>query len=626
MRRGLLSMSLLLVLLIPFVTTRSEDNSTPQSKEFVEDYSKRGQTYRHWYNESSGEYRYSSDYLVYKTGVATGSDWVTLEEYPNRFIIRLTDGSIRTFETPEDISNYISLINNNTIWAVGYESFSGVFGFYLNFADTDWGHAQYLYWPRLKNGQITEFNRPLYAIFPHLYVKTSGVWHNKILNDRSLYRVDSDPRNNLHFFDENESGIYFTTNNINLLSSDWDIVQGFKYNKTSTMYHITTELRCNNRIFDDIGMAYEITSTSQSDGTPFQPEYFTLINETFELTVNISQAWEAGVYLEDFYSIVAITSKNGESFRFIFDDMEQAGFTEKYLNLHNQQMPDGRIRKVLRVGMYGYGSYNKGDWIKIDPTFSGRQVFDDYDFCGRYMSPDYLAFTVSNYANQGYWTGPEQINRGSIAWDTGLTALIITTSNAEIYFRLHATYSETLEADEYILFGLYDKEDADELWDEVEALADPEGWFTQELYWENASYWSPDVSLGYDSTLNADELIDAWVSHHNGDPSGRQFIPLAIREGAGCDPNTQDRAVFYESTWTTPLQRPLLTFTYTIVGDEEEAEVVAEEEHDPIIQEPPVWFTLEFALYIWMVIWLAAGIIVSGLVLYWFFKQLLSFI
>lgn len=47
---------------------------------------------------------------------------------------------------------------------------------------------------------------------------------------------------------------------------------------------------------------------------------------------------------------------------------------------------------------------------------------------------------------------------------------------------------------------------------------------------------------------------------------------------------------------------------------------------NPVIQEPPFWFSTEFAWYIWMVIWAGAGIIVSGLVLYYFFKKLLSII
>lgn len=37
--------------------------------------------------------------------------------------------------------------------------------------------------------------------------------------------------------------------------------------------------------------------------------------------------------------------------------MELAGFSEKYLELHDQQMPDGSVRKVLCAGMYGFGEY-----------------------------------------------------------------------------------------------------------------------------------------------------------------------------------------------------------------------------------------------------------------------------
>jgi hypothetical protein len=42
-----------------------------------------------------------------------------------------------------------------------------------------------------------------------------------------------------------------------------------------------------------------------------------------------------------------------------------------------------------------------------------------------------------------------------------------------------------------------------------------------------------------------------------------------------------------------------------------------------VIQEPPFWYSIQFAWYIWMVIWAGAGIIVSGAVFYYFMKQLL---
>jgi len=47
---------------------------------------------------------------------------------------------------------------------------------------------------------------------------------------------------------------------------------------------------------------------------------------------------------------------------------------------------------------------------------------------------------------------------------------------------------------------------------------------------------------------------------------------------------------------------------------------------NPVIQEPPVWFATEFAWLIWVAIWAGAGIIVTGAILYYFFKYLLSII
>lgn len=621
-KTNLILIFLLLTILVPFVETKSEDD--PQSEEFIEDYSMRGQTYRHWYKESSGEYKYSSDYLVHKPDIIDGTDWVTKSEYPSRFIIRLTDSSIRTFETPEDTNNYISLIDNSTIWAVGYESFAGVMGFYLNFADLDWGHGQYVYWPRLKNGQISNYNQPLYAIFPHLYVKTGGVWYDKILNDKSLYGANSDPRYTLEFFNNNDDfGIYFTTYGIKILSSNWDMVHGFKYNKRNTNYHMITQMRCNNRNFDDIGMAYEITSSPQSDGTPYQPEYFSLVNETDEITVNISSAWNAGTYLEDFYSVVIITSRNGESFRFNFNDMENAGFTEKYLNLHDQQMPDGRTRKVLRAGMYEYGSYLQGDWINIDPIISEDQTVDTRDHSTYRLNVVYTAYDARYYMSAGLYTS-SRTYRAKIAWDTGITEEIGSTSDA--LFKISVFDAVNIEEGDYHAGGLYDKEDADKYWNEPEAMGSPQSCHDQSLYYEDPNFFTAYGKANEWITVTDDVfglMIDAWAAHHNNAPITRQYLPFALREGAGMTTGVdRDYTDFAESTNYSCV--PYIGFTYTIAEEEGTAEVVVEEEHDPIIQEPPVWFVIEFAWFLWTAMWVCAGLFTSAFVLYWFFKNLID--
>lgn len=46
----------------------------------------------------------------------------------------------------------------------------------------------------------------------------------------------------------------------------------------------------------------------------------------------------------------------------------------------------------------------------------------------------------------------------------------------------------------------------------------------------------------------------------------------------------------------------------------------------PVIQEPPFWFSAQFAWIVWILLWTGAGIIVAGAVLYYFFKRLLSLI
>ncbi|MHA1449734.1 MAG: hypothetical protein ACTSP4_09980, partial [Candidatus Hodarchaeales archaeon] len=115
---------------------------------YIELNTSRGQTTRHFYNTSTDEYTFSSDYLVIEPGVIEGTNWVTIDEFPNRVVVRMTDGTVHKLASQAEIDGFFASSDNSTIWAVGLETFTGMMGFYLNIQDTVKGHGQYLYWPR----------------------------------------------------------------------------------------------------------------------------------------------------------------------------------------------------------------------------------------------------------------------------------------------------------------------------------------------------------------------------------------------------------------------------------------------------------------------------------------------
>lgn len=517
----------------------------------------RAQTSQHWYNETANNYQYSSGQLVNKTGVIDNTDWVIQEEYPNRFIIRFTNGSIKKYETVDDINNAFDSIDNSTLWAVGYESFSGVMGFYLNFADIDWGHAQYLYWPRLLNGQISAYNQPLYALYPHLYANYSGVWYDKLLNDRNLYDQPSkNPRNTLHFYNDSDAfGLYFNTYDIDILSSNWDFSHGFKYNFTDQLFHLITDIRCNDRDFDDIGIAYEITSSPQSDSTPYQPDRFLIANETKEVHLNISQAWEAGSYLGDFYSFIEVISQNNESFRITFTDMEDAGFTQKYLNLHDQIFPDLSTRKVLRVGMYGYGAYSQGTWINIDPPLGTIYSTDIYD-CYTYGVGSTSWATGAGDVSVGPYSAGSWYE-GFIAFDTNLDVAV-----TDIYSVLVELYiaSETYDSGEGMDATVYNVKGND---NDDQAREDSQSYDNTAYYSAQTDVKTSWVTSAY-NTLDATKMeaaLDYWRINRDDDDD---FISIHFVGNAACDPDTSDYGNARDSTWGGTDYDPKISFTYDV--------------------------------------------------------------
>lgn len=429
-------------------TNQTEGYWIAKDLTYVELNSSRGQTYRHFYNLSSNTYTFRSDYLVQKEDVKSDTDWVIYEEYPLEFIARLTNGSIYRSANITQIKQFFSSIDNTTLWGVGIDSFEGVLGFFSDFSNEDWGHMQYLYYPRLRNGTLVDFNQPLYAIYLHLYAKLSGVWYDQILNDRSLY-FGINPRNNLHFdITADTWELYFTTYNINILNRVWDFEQGFKFNISDQHFHMINNFRCRDQDFEDIGFAYEITSSPQSDNTPYQPEKFVLRNDTESIMVNISQAWSAGEYLEDFYSEIDIISQNNESFTFYFDDMEFAGFSEKYLCLHNQLFPSGESRLVLQAGMYGFGSYLQNTVIEIDPIpLTAKYTIDNLDLYKDGTS--WITTSTNNYF--GVDSGGD-VQTSYICIDTGLEEELTDTSSID--FDVYIT-ANTIDSGEGVYGRVY---------------------------------------------------------------------------------------------------------------------------------------------------------------------------
>jgi hypothetical protein len=526
----------------------------------------RGQSYRHFYNTTTNSYRFETSSAVYKENVVTGTNWVLPDEYPTRFIIRLENGSIYRYETPDEVVSFFLSINNNTLWGVGVEGFDGVLGFALNIDDTN-GHGQYLYYPRLKDGTIPAFNQPLYVIYNHLYVNISDTIYDTILNNKSLYGAPQNPRNNLHFENNtNTMTIWFNTDGVSILGQDFDFKFGLKWNITDNSFHLITDFRCTSRGFDDVGLTYEILVSPQAEDTVWQPKYFTVTNGTNSKTLNVSQAWETGTYLQDFYSKIGIVSENGNTFWFSFDDMVNAGFSEKYLNLHNQDIPARGVKKSLRAGMYGYGSYTQNTWIEVDPTFSAKQTTDEFDFDIFFDgTPSYTTETARDDIEVGFENTNDGMFRGFVAFNTGITDRIQVIENHTLTMYQER---ETFQANEYIALSLYFNDLlVGGFWNETYADANDQTAFEQSKYWTEPSFWVSNFLNGNNTMTSAvvDTMLQNWKNHHNLDSASRQYIPLIMENGTNADWSTDDQVDFSESTISPTSQQMTLIFDYILV-------------------------------------------------------------
>jgi len=511
---------------------------------FQELYGARGQTYRHYYDLETQTYTFKSDLAVNKPGVLSKTDWVVSDEFPNRFILRLTNGSIYFCKISEIIS-LLSQIDNTTLWGCGIESYNGVMAFYLNFEAIN-GHGQYLWYPRFINGSLAPYDFPVYQIYPQLFVNSSGMIYNKI------FVPSANCRNRLILENStNELAISYTFQDT-FLGRTFQFKRGFKYNLTENKFHFINHFVCY-QDFDDVGFAYEIDNTPQARGTPYQTEAFMLSNASFEVKVNVSQLWNAGTILKDFYSQIEIYSQNGEGFTLWFEDMEQAGFTEKYLKLHEQEMPDGGTRKVLRVGMYGFGPYTQDTIIEIDPSTGNREITDNYDL--------YYVNDASEWRTTAPWVlcgGTDSSGKyfeGAMAFDTGIGEVeVSSTSNAELHARLQENFLESGEYIKIIIYNIKGDNDTNQVREDNTQYTI--GAYSEEI----TNFWSSTDSTGW-KTKDIETLTDYWASNRDTDDSWCSFL---YYNSTGCDPAETDRVDAYDSGSTSP---SYIVFDYTIGGN-----------------------------------------------------------
>lgn len=535
---------------------------------YQEDFSKRTRTSKHFYNITGNNYHYQSANHVYKSGVVSGTNWIDSSEYQVRFIIRLRDGTVNEFINRALLFDYLGTITNDSIWFLGIETFSGLLGFYLNYQDTSNGNGQYAYFPRLNNGKLTDYNKPVYSIYPNLFVRKAGRQYNDYLTDRSAF--GSDPRNNLGFeLNRTLALIEYNTGNITLFGNNtFQVVHGLKYNLTENQFHTITKFRCFESDFDDIGLTYDISTSPQSVNTDYELNRITVMNDTMSYSRVISEEWKASDHLDNSLSRAVLTSNNNEGFVFDFSDMESQ-FTDLKLQTLDEILPVMRSRTILRAGFNG-SSYTAGDWFETDPSFSEKQTVDEQDFDCFFSSPPptYDVRTARTDMDAGFSSTDDADRRAFVAFNTSISENISSISNVNLTFYIE---TEDSEANEYVEGHLYFNDQLVQgFWNETYGDSNAQSVFEQSSYYVDNVFIAADGLAGTNHTVtsvNSTAMLNAWKTHHNSDPVNRQFVNIILDNGSGMDFGSSDKVSFSESTTGTTSQRPTLSFDYVLAAN-----------------------------------------------------------
>ena len=516
----------------------------------------RGQTYRHWYDPKTEKYVYSSDSLVRKSGVLKETDWVTFEEYPLTFYVQLTNKSVREFKTPNAIKHYITYFRASEVWSVGFESYAGRMGFYLNINDNQTGFGQYVYWPRLKNGILTNHSFPLLEIFPHLRLKSTGEWQDQLLTTLSSNST-STLKDTLDFFvQKTKYGLTYSTVNVLINGATWNLSHGFKYDLADNLFHLITTLECFDTDYEDIGLTYDITASSQAGVTSYQLTEYIIENENTIVALNHSSLWDATAILTGFLPHTSILTENNEQIDFFFGDMQLAGFHRNILKLAYISFPNNSTQSVLQAGMTGLGPFSKNTKLTIDPYIYGSTTTDARDLYFDTDNDD--KHTISSFIKIGrsrFVDPPEYITYnwiGLILWDTGIIYNVSDTSNVTLSL---THYSDCIGANDRMNLYLFTDYD-----DDHPIESDSES--TLNWWCDSASTFANYTELDPNDDIEQDieEQTDYWASQRN---NTDKYIKFKLRYGSGM--SQLEWCFFRDSCSSTPSDRPQLNFTYELV-------------------------------------------------------------
>ncbi|MFX0051674.1 MAG: C13 family peptidase [Candidatus Hodarchaeota archaeon] len=388
---------------------------------------------------------------------------------------------------------------------------------------------------------------------------------DQILSDRILYSGEGqNPQKTLEFYNtRTEFGMAFSLTRVTIQDTIWNIKHGFKYRMEDRLYHMITELECIDHDFEDIGLVYEITSSPQSDDTLYKPARFAIENELEGVVVSAQETWQASQYFEDFYSQVVVISENNEQIMFVFDDMEQAGFTEQFLKFENQQMPDGSLRKVLGAGMHGLTSYSAGTRLEIDPSISGLNTTDKLDLFDRYNvdQQTWSYYITSNhiYVGWDYFGFPpeyfEYRNSGFITWDTNINTAIAGIVNDTVTCQVYVS-TENVESGEGLSATVYNV-----------------GGNPSDVCMENSTSWENGTKTTEDAVLlnpgtgwrtldstKMERLLEFWADER---ATSTDLMSFRLTE-YNCVRGEHDRIKMYDSCWSGGSYAAKLSFEYML--------------------------------------------------------------
>ena len=312
-----------------------------------------------------------------------------INEIETSIFVFAFDNGTKVFADMNNVSTIFANEANNTIRAFGIKANSDTMAIHFN-----GGNGEYLYAPSFVNGTAQDIGTPFFGFWSHYYFNVTGNgWSDFILSETWFQNNGVNPTNKITVFNQSGTlGFYYNVTGT-VQTSDVAFSNGLKINtsKAEPSFAMISSFQVDDTpasyTINNVGFGYELTQADFNfpDEYKFKKLSIGSFNGTFEFHANgsIVDGENQVIYnitelpyrpndrYQGIFNNLTFITPSTEYFNFEFSDIMDAGFNNKYFEIHREDFSATQQNNItILIGAYNLTDYSNNDVINVDPKVS----------------------------------------------------------------------------------------------------------------------------------------------------------------------------------------------------------------------------------------------------------------